>query len=160
MIDGVGERVDPRKRQVHARPPVRHHFSGLITGEIEGHAHLGGLFGKFGQILFRNTGLGGSRDNGGDAVGGHRDASRHVHDRAGHGLQLGVRLEIDHLGDVRHRGLKGHRLCRGHAERAHDQPRHQRDRGHRQGEIAHACAKARRIEAEGLHRPLHLTERV
>ena len=158
MVDGIGERVDLRKRQVHARPPVRHHLPGLIAGKVKGHAHLGGLLGEFGQILFRNPGLGGSRDDGGDAVGGHRDAPRHVHNRAGHGSQLGIRLKIDHLGDIRHRGLKGQRLCRGHAERTHNQPRRQRDRSHRQGEIAHAPTKARRIEAEGFHRPLHPAE--
>ena len=160
MVDGVGERVDLRERQIHARPPVRHHLPGLIAGKVKGHAHLGGLLGELRQILLCNAGLGGGRDDGGDAVRSHRDAPGHIHDRARHGLQLGVRLEVDHLGHVGHRGLKGHRLCRSHAKCAHDQSRRQRDRCHRQREVAHTRPETRRVETKRFHRALYPAERI
>ena len=106
MVDGIGQGVDLRQGQIHARPPVSHHLASLIAGQIEGHAHLCGLLGELRQILLGDARLPRSRDDGGDAARRHRYPPGHLHDLLGHGLKLGLRIEVHDLGDIGHRTLE------------------------------------------------------
>ena len=112
MVDGIGERISARQCQVHACPPVSHHLARLIAGQIEGDAHFCRLLGKFGQVLLCDAGLPCSRNDGGDAARRHRYPPGHVHDLFGHGLKLGLRLEVHNLCNIGHRTLKFNRRSR------------------------------------------------
>ncbi len=80
-VHGIGQGVHGIAKQAHAVlgkleiiAQAGHGGPGLGCRNIEGHAHLGGVFGKGQQLLLGNAGLTGGCRNGRKAIGRHRQA--------------------------------------------------------------------------------------
>ena len=138
MVHGIGQGIGLRQGKRHTGPPVGHHLARLVSGQVEGDAHLGGLLGKLGQVFLGHAGLPGGGDDGRDAVRRHRDAPGHVHDRFVHCPELGGGIEVYHLGHIGHRAFKRHGLAGRHTEGPDQESGGQRRRTHSQGKVAHA----------------------
>ena len=138
MIHSVSQRIDLWQSQIHACPPVGHHFPCLIAGQVKGHPHLGSSFRKFCQVLLGHTALPGSGNDGGYTFCRHRDTPGHIHDSLVHGLEFGSRLKTDNLRHIGHCAFKGYGLGRGRPKGSKQGPGGQSYRGHRHGQRTHA----------------------
>ena len=140
MVDGIAQQYDFVLCQTEDRAQTRHRCPGLLTGQIKGHAHLGGVFGKAQQFLAGNAGLASRGDDGANTVGRHRDARRHQEHVFAHLAELIRRVKVHHLLHIGHHRLEGNRWLHQTIERAT-----QSQRIHYLGAVAAACLQILRL---------------